>query len=182
MKRPAGCALGVGLGLVFSLGMIAAFGAVLSVIWPGVFELTAPILCPDGFADPLVVRDTYSVQPGETSTTFTMYCLSPRGEVHDAGALKPMLLVMAGLVVICTVVGLIAMMLVGRSAVRRRARRGRERPEPAEAYVASVVPNVIEVRLVEVDPNTPAPVGEVFPTPPPVGDGPEAAPGDRPVT
>lgn len=174
--------MGVGLGLVFAVGMIAAFAAVLTVIWPGSMKLSAPILCPDGFADPLVVRDTYSVQPGETSTTFTMYCLSPRGEVHDAGALKPVMVVTAGLVVITTVVGLVGMLLVGRSAVRRRVRRGGERPEPAEAYVASVVPNVIEVRFVEVDLNAPAPVGEVFPTPPTVGDGPEGPPGDRPVT
>lgn len=92
VRRRAGCLLGpLGLVIFFSL-MIGLVAAVIG-IWPGSMKLTAPFLCPSGFDDPFVVSDTYNVRPGETSTTFTMYCLNERGEAKNVGAFRPGFLV-----------------------------------------------------------------------------------------
>jgi hypothetical protein len=69
---------------------------VLVGIWPGVLKLTAPVVCPAGHDEPVVVRDTTQVRPGETNTTVTMYCMNERGEVTDEGILRPARLVFLG--------------------------------------------------------------------------------------
>jgi hypothetical protein len=58
-------------------------------IWPGEAKLTAPLFCADDLPEAYVVVDSYSIQPGETSYDFSLYCLGPRGEVEDVGFLRP---------------------------------------------------------------------------------------------
>ncbi|HSL56780.1 MAG TPA: hypothetical protein VK866_02960 [Acidimicrobiales bacterium] len=108
-RRAIGC-LGVSFAFVMALTVALAVTAALTAIWPGVYELTAPVLCPEGFDDPLVVRDSTQVQPGETTFTFTLYCMNERGEVRDVGVLRPALLVFAGVVALIVVLaGLLAL-------------------------------------------------------------------------
>lgn len=64
-------------------------------IWPGEMKLTGPLLCPEARTDVFVVSDTYSARPGETSTTFTMYCMGERGDVEDMGSFRPMAILTA---------------------------------------------------------------------------------------
>jgi hypothetical protein len=97
-RRRIGCVVGP-IGLVILLAMTVSAAATLGAIWPGVYEYTAPVLCDDGFDDAFVVRDTYRVQPGESSTTFTMYCMNDRGEVVDVGFLRPIAIVATGFTV-----------------------------------------------------------------------------------
>jgi hypothetical protein len=61
-------------------------------IWPGEMKLTAPLLCQDSMPDAFVVSDTYSSRPGETSTNYTMYCMSERGDVEDVGWFRPLVI------------------------------------------------------------------------------------------
>jgi hypothetical protein len=95
-RRPgclAGGILGGLAGLAFASSMLTILLAV--GIWPGEAKLTAPLLCPDDRPDAFVVADTYSVQPGETTTNFTLYCVGERGDFTDAGFMRPMLLLTA---------------------------------------------------------------------------------------
>lgn len=107
-------------GVLFGLVMVLPFVAVLAVVWPGVLKLTAPLVCAEGFDDTVVARDTYQVQPGESSTTFTLYCMNDRGEVSDEGSLKPMALVAAAVAVIAVAAGAVVLLvLTVRSRIRR---------------------------------------------------------------
>lgn len=109
------------LVVAIGFGMLLAVVAVLLVIFPGMMKWTAPIVCPDGYPDPFVVRDTYSVQPGESTTTFTMYCMNDDGLVRDAGWFLPMLLITLGLaavVVTLVAIGWLRRRFRGAGAVR----------------------------------------------------------------
>jgi hypothetical protein len=173
VSRRIGCAFGTSIVVVIYLSLVAAATGLLTAIWPGVFELTAPLLCPDGFADPLVVRDTYSVRPGETSTTFTLYCISERGEVTDVGAMRPVLIVAAGVAVVMGALMLPAMLALGRSARRSgRGKRGQGQ-EPGAGHVPAAFPDVLQVNLVDASGTGRPEGGQVFPTAP-------DTPGDRP--
>jgi hypothetical protein len=124
-----GCLAGV---FLFGLVMIAPLMAGLVGIWPGVLKLTAPILCDEGYDDTVVARDTYRTGPGETSTTFTMYCVNERGEATDEGAFRPIAIVFGVLVaayVLIVVIGLIV-------AVTKRGRMGPD-IEPMPTIVTS---------------------------------------------
>ncbi|MDH3755637.1 MAG: hypothetical protein OEU32_17370 [Acidimicrobiia bacterium] len=70
------------------------------VIYPGIMKWTAGAVCPDGFPDPFVVRDTESIRPGETTTTFTMYCMDEQGLVRDVGWFRPIIILFGALVVV----------------------------------------------------------------------------------
>lgn len=118
--RGAGCLVSV---FVFGLVMVIPFVAVLTVVWPGVLKLTAPLVCADGYDEAVVARDTYHTNPGETSTSFTLYCMNERGEVSDEGGFKPGVLVFVACAALYVV--LVALLVVV-GAVRRR-RRG---PDP----------------------------------------------------
>ena len=155
-QRPSagGCLIGFAV-LAFAAVMTTVILAV--GIWPGEAKLTAPLLCPDDQPDAFVVSDTYSVQPGETTTNFTLYCMGERGQHTEVGFFLPFLLLtlLHGAIII----GLV-MLFAGRSAFRRR----RQGPEPAlepppPAPVALQVPDVLQVPQ-------PAPP----PPPPPTGD------------
>jgi hypothetical protein len=81
-----GCVVSAVIGLavlLFAASMVTIIVAI--AIWPGEAKLTAPFLCPDDQPDPFVVADTYQVQPGESSTNFTLYCMGPRGDFTDKG-------------------------------------------------------------------------------------------------
>jgi ABC-type phosphate transport system permease subunit len=105
--------------IAFVLGMVAGFVAVFLVIWPGSMKLTAPLLCDAGYDTAVVVSDSYSATPGSTSTTFTMYCMNDRGELQDAGALKPAL-VIAGFFTLLLL--LLVSFFAARALVRARRR------------------------------------------------------------
>lgn len=103
--RRAQLALGRGRGagrgclawvFLFGLVMVIPFVAVLTVVWPGVLKLTAPLVCAEGFDDTVVARDTTHTAPGETSTSFTLYCMNERGELSDEGGFRPAALVFVG--------------------------------------------------------------------------------------
>lgn len=81
------------IGFLF-LGLVGSC-LIAIAIWPGEMKLVAPLFCSDAQPDAFVVTDTYSVQPGETTTNFTLYCMGPRGDATDKGFLLPFLVVSA---------------------------------------------------------------------------------------
>ena len=95
VRRPSGVAgvLAGLFGLLFAGLMITILLAV--AIWPGEVKLVAPLFCSDEQPDAFIVTDTYSVQPGETSTNFTLYCMGPAGDATDHGYFLPFLATMA---------------------------------------------------------------------------------------
>jgi hypothetical protein len=166
MSRRPGCAFGIGIALVIYVSLVAAGTGLLTAVWPGSFELTAPLLCPDDSPDSLVVRDTYSVRPGETSTTFTLYCLSERGEVTDVGAMRPVLIVAAVVAIVIGGLMLVAMLALGRSARRSGTGKRGQGQDPGAAYVSTAVPDVLQVNLVDASGTGRPDGGQVFPAPP----------------
>ena len=115
MSRPF-VALAVGAAVLFASGMFTILVAM--AIWPGEATLTAPLLCDDARPDPFVVRDTYNVRPGETSMTFSLHCVGPRGDYDEVGWTAPMLVLWAAHTAILLV-------LVGLVVARGRIRRSR---------------------------------------------------------
>jgi hypothetical protein len=118
-RRQVGC-----VGLLIAFGILVFVASMMTVliavaIWPGEAKLTAPLFCPDDQPDAFVVVDSYSVQPGETSYNFTLYCMGPRGEVTDVGFFLPCLVLTIGhaLLVLLVVGGLVLWLR------RRNARR-----------------------------------------------------------
>lgn len=84
--------------IVGSLFLIVIGGLLVScvltiAIWPGEVKLVAPLFCTDAQPDPFVVADTYSPQPGETVTNFSLYCMGPRGDSTDHGFMVPFLMI-----------------------------------------------------------------------------------------
>lgn len=77
------------LVMVATAGIMAFVVLMGSLIFPGALKWTSSTVCTDSAADPVVVRDTYQTEPGETSTNFTLYCVGSRGEIENAGFGKP---------------------------------------------------------------------------------------------
>jgi hypothetical protein len=129
MKR-AWIVAGAALGFVFTITMLSL---ITSVIWPGQAKLLAPLFCDDARPDAFVVSDTYSSAPGETSTSFTLYCVGPRGDHTDVGWFKPFLgiCVMNALAVTAVAVAL---------GIRPWMRRVRRRQAAGEVVPHVVVP------------------------------------------
>ncbi|HUG86340.1 MAG TPA: hypothetical protein VMM13_17370 [Euzebya sp.] len=123
-----GQALGALIGLLLGLAFVTSMVTILVTIaiWPGEAVLTAPLLCPDSQPDAFVVADTVSVQPGETSTNFTLYCVGPRGDFTDTGFLRPFLLLMGGH-------GIVMVILAAAVWGLRMGGRGRARHAPSPA-------------------------------------------------
>jgi hypothetical protein len=92
-----------------------------ALIWPGEAKLTAPLFCGDDTPDPFVVVDSHSVQPGETSYNFSLYCMGPRGQTEEVGFLRPSLVLTAGHATLIAL--LVAVVLI--TARRQRAVRSR---------------------------------------------------------
>src|SRR5947209_5160024 len=80
------------VGLLFCSVVLTILLAV--AVWPGEAKLAAHFLCPADQPDAYVVADSYSSQPGETTTNYTLYCLGERGRFTDVGFLKPFLLLL----------------------------------------------------------------------------------------
>lgn len=111
------------IALVATAGIMAFVVLMGSLIFPGALKWTSGTVCTDGEADPVVVRDTYQTEPGETSTNFTLYCVGDRGEIENAGFGKPVgTLIVWGIaaamvpVVILFLLGSLARLLRGRDS------------------------------------------------------------------
>ena len=121
--------------LLFAASMVTVIVAV--GIWPGEAKLTAPLLCPDDQPDAFVVADTYQVQPGETSTNFTLYCMGERGDVTDVGFAVPFALLTAFHLVLIVLL-LVLLGVIG--GLRRRA-RGEPAPGPDDQRAPQAAPD-----------------------------------------
>lgn len=115
--RPLRGLLAMVVGATFAGFMLTILIAV--AIWPGEAKLVAPLLCADDQPDAFVVADTYSPQPGETTTNFTLYCVGPRGDATDQGYAIPMLI----LTVAHTAIVLALFLVFGLRSARRLARQ-----------------------------------------------------------
>ena len=122
----------VALALLVALLFVSGtFTAVVAMgIWPGEAKLTAPLLCDDARPDPFVVRDTYNVRPGETSMTFSLYCVGPRGDFDEVGWTKPTLVLWAAHTAI---LGALVFTAIGFRKFRRSRRAVNE---PATPFIA----------------------------------------------
>lgn len=101
-------------------------GLMVAVIYPRSMRL-AGFLCPEDKPDAFVV--TYSTTSGgETGSSFTLYCMSERGEVREVGTWRPMLVVCAWAVGFTYAIVLVLFLW----GVVRRSRRDRTiEPFPA---------------------------------------------------
>lgn len=120
--------------LVGSLVLIVIGGLLLSCaltigIWPGEVKLVAPLFCTDAQPDAFVVADTYSPQPGETVTNFSLYCMGPRGDATDHGFLWPF-------TATAMLNGMILLLLVTVPDGLRRLRGGRDVGGPGRPAAA----------------------------------------------
>ncbi len=122
VSRPSGFAgvIAAIVALLFSGTILTTLLAV--AIWPGEVKLVAPLFCSDAQPDAFVVSDTYSTQPGETTTNFTLYCMGPNGDATDKGFLLPFLAT-----VVLNIGALIAIGVV-MGVINRLRGRGRTRP------------------------------------------------------
>ncbi|SRR5690606_30912841 len=129
------------IGALLLFVVIVVFVGVMSTIvtsmaiWPGEAKLTAPLLCSDERPDPYIVRDTYNVRPGETSMTFTMYCVGPRGDYDEIGVFKPFLVLAAAHTAIVAVLGIFVLLRVGSRVARRRDDRLPPSQEPSNPSI-----------------------------------------------
>ncbi|MEU8901621.1 hypothetical protein [Nocardia sp. NPDC048505] len=110
----AALATGVGVGVFSTVVPVA--------IWPGEAKLTAPLFCASPYDEPMVVSDTFHDSEG-TSTNYTLYCVTERGAVTDAGFVLPMLVLLSAHILIIATVAYVA----GWWA--RRPREPRDAPE-----------------------------------------------------
>lgn len=73
-----------GAGAVIAAASVIAFlalmlGVVGAAIAPAALKITAPILCPDGTLEAVVVRSVSYPEPGTTSVSGRLYCLDSLG-------------------------------------------------------------------------------------------------------
>ena len=73
-----------GLGAVIAVGGIVAFGALMlgvvgAAIAPAMLKLPAPLLCPEGTVEAVVVRTVSYPEPGTTSVSGRLHCLDAFG-------------------------------------------------------------------------------------------------------
>lgn len=84
--------------LIVAVAVLVAVSAfittMLMVIYPGSFEWTAPVLCPDSRPDPFVVRYESQTRDG-TAVNFTLFCMGERGQFTEVGSWRPLALLMA---------------------------------------------------------------------------------------
>src|SRR5690606_3742932 len=72
------------------------------------------------------VSDTYSVQPGETTTNFSLYCMGERGQHTEIGFFVPFVL-------LTVLHGALILALVAVLGLRGAARRRRQGPTDLQA-------------------------------------------------
>ncbi|KAA2267072.1 hypothetical protein F0L68_00630 [Solihabitans fulvus] len=87
--------------------------AIVSMIWPGMLKVVAPLLCDADHRTPVLVT-TYV---GE-GTTETMYCMGERGQTYQVGDLWPLVVLWA-----CFSAIVLVVLAIGRS--RRLLTRSR---------------------------------------------------------
>lgn len=123
-KTPQVGCVGRGIGLMILVFVSGILTVILAfAIWPGEMKLTAPLFCDDDKPDAFVVSDTYSAQPGETSTSFTLYCMGPRGEVDDKGLGGPFLVLWLGHAALLAAIGGLLVIRTGRRHLNREPDR-----------------------------------------------------------
>ncbi|HUF98287.1 MAG TPA: hypothetical protein VMM60_09160 [Ilumatobacter sp.] len=133
-----------GLGMRWKIGGLVGAslfcGIMLScivtlAIWPGEAKLFAPLICDDSHADAVVVYDQQSVRPGETATTFSLYCMGPRGNVIEHGWGTVMLYSMVvHTVLVAAFFGFLWFLVARRGRSRRtRAQADDDAGEPSAA-------------------------------------------------
>jgi hypothetical protein len=137
---PVGCLVGLG-GLAFAAVMTTVI--ITIGIWPGEAKLVAPLLCPDDQPDAFVVSDTYQVQPGETTTNFTLYCMGEQGQHTEIGFFLPF----AILTVVHGGIWLVLFLVLGARGAARLRRAGTPAapgapppPAPPEVVQPAAVP------------------------------------------
>jgi hypothetical protein len=127
----------------FLIGQAVLLAALLSVGWlpllvyPGILELTAPVLCPADQPDARIIEYSYTTHDG-THTNGTLVCLGPDGDLTEVGSWAPLGFYLVGLFVVSEAV-VLAIQLLG--IVRRRRRP----PSPAGPPRPARVPPVIRL-------------------------------------
>lgn len=118
-KKPS--LIGSIFAFVFAFAFVGVIGSCLITIgiWPGEIKLLAPLFCSDAQPDAFVVADTYSPQPGETTTNFTLYCMGPRGDATDKGFMLPFLAISVVNGVVLMTLGVLLAKIVGGAGRRR---------------------------------------------------------------
>ena len=72
--------------------LLGAFiGMMVTVLYPKSMNVAA-FLCPEDKPDTYVVSYTTTTSDG-TGTSFTLFCMSERGEVYELGTWRPMLVI-----------------------------------------------------------------------------------------
>ncbi|HMJ75098.1 MAG TPA: hypothetical protein VK507_03950 [Iamia sp.] len=110
----------------------------LLVVYPGVLELTAPVLCPAGQPDARIVEYSHTTHDG-TSTNDTLVCLGPDGDLTEVGSWAPLGVYFVGVFVGSEAV-VLPIQLLGIVRRRRRGPRPTGPPRPVR------VPPVISLR------------------------------------
>ena len=100
----------------FLLG--AFIGLMVSVIYPTSMNV-ASFLCPEDKPDTYVVSYTTTTSDG-TGTSFTLYCMSERGEVYELGTWQPMLVII--LITVGVTYGILLLFVIW--GLIKRIRRG----------------------------------------------------------
>jgi hypothetical protein len=147
--------------LLVIAGVSVFTATMLMVAYPGAFEWTAPVLCPEDKPDAFVVH--YNVQTSDgNGTNFTMFCMGRNGQFTEVGTWRPLAILTVG--VAGGVVVLVALFWLG-SRGARSPRAGGERPDEPPDTPQDAPPG--EHRGVPVD-RTPvdAPPPAVPPPPP----------------
>ena len=119
--------------------LLGAFiGLMLTVIYPSSMKV-ASFLCPEDKPDTFIVSYTTTTSDG-TGTSFTVFCMSERGEVREIGTWRPMLVVIG--ITVAVTYG-IALLLFLWGAIRRMGRGGGSPAEvSAEAFAGLPPPPV----------------------------------------
>lgn len=141
-RRPSAINIGTGWKLFGALVVCLFAGMMLTAlitvaIWPGEGKLFGPIVCGEARPDAVIVYDTHRVRPGETSVTFEMYCMGPRGDVESHGFAPVFWLALA---LHTLIVAAIWAAFWVRRRFRRRAARGHAAGQPSSAPPPTFAP------------------------------------------
>ena len=120
--------------------LLGAFiGMMLTVIYPTSMKAAA-FLCPEDKPDTFIVSYTTTTSDG-TGTSFTLFCMSERGEVREIGTGRPMLVVIA---ITCAVTyGLMLLLLLWGLIKRGLGRSGSPDEVAAATFAGLADPPVV---------------------------------------
>lgn len=115
--------------------LLGAFiGMMITVIYPNSMK-AASYLCPEDKPDTFIISYTTTSSDGGTGTSFTLYCMSERGEVRELGTWRPMLVVIG---IACAVLYGLVLLLVLRGLVKRITGGGQPPAEVAADVFAGL--------------------------------------------